>query len=81
MLLMQTSQLDFEVLCRLDVLGLADTPQDDQGEVYKEFREQLTRRELGWYEAALLWKGNHPLLPSNGQGSHRRLESLKWKLK
>ena len=69
MLLIQTSQLDFEELCRLDVLGVADTPQYDQGEVYKEFREQLTCR---WYEAALLWKGNHPPLPSNEQGSLKR---------
>ena len=81
MLLTQTSQLDFEELYRLDVLRLADTPQHDQGEVYKEFREQLTRSESGWYEAALPWKGNHPPLPSNEQGSLRRLESLKRKLK
>ena len=81
MLLTQTSQLDFEELCRLDVLGLADTPQHDQGKVYEELREQLTRSESGWYEAALPWQGNHPPLPSNEQGSLRRLESLKQKLK
>lgn len=62
------------------MLGLADTPQHDQGEVYMEFREQLSRNETGWYEAALPWKGNHPPLPSNKQGSLRRLENLKRKL-
>ena len=81
MLLTQTSQVDYEELCRLDVLGLVDTPQHDQGEVYREFREQLSRSETGWYEAALPWKGNHPQLPSNEHGSLRRLENLKQKLK
>ncbi|XP_078345136.1 uncharacterized protein LOC144667518 [Oculina patagonica] len=80
MLLTQTSQVDYEELCKLDVLGLEDTPQHDQGEVYMEFREQLSRNEAGWYEAALPWKGNHPPLPSNKQGSLRRLENLKRKL-
>ena len=28
---------DYEKLCALDVLGLADSPADDQLEVYKEF--------------------------------------------
>ena len=56
MLLTQTSQLDYEELCRLDV---RDTPQHDQGEVYKEFQEQLLRSDEGWYEAALPWKGNY----------------------
>ena len=55
-LLTQASQLDYDELCRLDVLGLVDTPQHDQGEEYKEFQEQLLRSDEGWYEAALPWK-------------------------
>ena len=81
MLLTQTSPVDYEELCKLDVLGLADTPQHDQDKVYREFREQLSRSEKGWYKAALPWKGNHPPLPSNEYRSLRRLESLKRKLK
>ena len=71
MLLTQTSQIDYQELYRLDVLRLADKllPQHDQGEVYREFREQLTQIEEGWYEVSLPWKGNHPPLPSNEQGS------------
>ena len=80
MLLTQTSQIDYEEVCRLDVLGLVDKPQHDQGKVYREFREHLTRSEEGWYEVSLPWKGNHPPLPSNEQGSLRRLENLKRKL-
>lgn len=63
------------------MLGLADTPQYDQGEVYREFREQLHRSKSGRYEAALPWKGNHQPLPSNEQRSLRRLNNLKQKLK
>jgi len=69
MLLTQTSQLDYEELHRLDVLGLVNTPQPDQGEVYKESPEQLLHSDEGWYEAALPWKDNHPPLPSYEQGS------------
>ena len=40
---------DYDRLCTLDVLGLEDSPPGDQGEVYKEFREQLTRHPIeGW---------------------------------
>ncbi len=34
MLLTQTSQTDYEDLCRLDILGLADVPTHDQEAVY-----------------------------------------------
>ena len=43
MLLTQTNQLDYEQLCRLDVLGLEDALEHDQRVVYSEFKEQLTR--------------------------------------
>ena len=76
----QTSSTDYEKLCRLDVLGLEDSPTGDQGEVYKEFQEQLRRSPDGWYETTLPWKGNHPPLPNNKSGSLRRLDSLARKL-
>ena len=81
MLLTQTSCVDYEELCRLDVLGLSDTPTDDQRNVYTEFQEQITRDEAGWYETSLPWQGNHPLLPNKREGSLRRLASLNRKLK
>lgn len=80
MLLAQTSQVDYEELCRLDVLGLEDTPINDQGSVFDEFKEQLTRHPSGWYETGLPWRGNHPPLPNNKVGSLRRLASLRNKL-
>lgn len=48
MLLTQTSHVDYEELCHLDVLGLSDTPTNDQRNVYTEFQEQLTRDEEGY---------------------------------
>ena len=80
MLLTQTCTADYENLCRLDVLGLEDLPKNDQDMVYTEFKEQLRRDPGGWYETGLPWKGNHPPLPSNKQGSIQRLESLMRKL-
>ena len=79
-LLTQTSHVDYEKLCRLDVLGLSDTPPNDQSSVYAEFNEQLVRHEEGWYETGLPWRGNHPVLPSNKDGSLRRLACLNRKL-
>ena len=79
-LLTQTSHADYEELCRLDVLGLEDAPEQDQNAVHAEFKEQLQRSSEGWYEIGLPWKGNHPELPTNKQGSLRRLTNLTKKL-
>ena len=59
-LLTQSTILDYEQLCSLDVLGLADRNENDQKTVFNEFEEQLSRDPAGWYEATLPWKGNHP---------------------
>ena len=69
MFLTQTSTTDYEMLCRLDVLGLEDTPTGNQNLVHAEFREQLQSSPEGCYEAALPWRGNHPPLPNNKAGS------------
>ena len=81
MLLTQTSQTDYEELCRMDVLGLADTSENDQSMVHSEFKEQLVRAPEGWYETGLPWLGNHPELPNNKSGSLQRLESLTRRLR
>ena len=81
MLLTQKSHVDYEGLCRLDVLGMSDTPMNDQRNVYTEFQEQLTRDEECWYETGLPWRGNHPVLPNNREGRLTGLASLNRKLK
>ena len=81
MMLTQTLQVDFDQLCRLDVLGLADSAENDQISVYTEFQEQLERNPKGWYETGLPWKPNHPPLLTNETGSRQRLENLVKRLK
>ena len=68
MLLTQTNHVDYEELCRLDVLRLEDSTEHDQQAVYAEFREQLTRDPERWYETSLPWKDNHPPLPKKQSG-------------
>jgi hypothetical protein len=80
MLLTQTSHVDYEQLCRLDVLGLDDSSEHDQNLVHAEFKEQLQRSPEGWYETGLPWRSNHPTLDSNKTGSLQRLQSLTRKL-
>jgi hypothetical protein len=76
----QSTLTDYEQLCALDVLGLAGSHENDQQEVYGEFKEQLERNDAGWYETKLPWKGNYPTLPSNERGSKGRLDQLIRKL-
>ena len=80
-MLTKAYQYDYEQLCRTDVLGLADAPEQSQTVVHAEFKEQLTQSPEGWYETGLPWKGNHPTLPTNVEGSQRRLKSLLLRLK
>ena len=80
-MLTRSTSTDYEQLCALDVLGLADSSENDQQTVNSEFKEQLRRNEAGWYETKLPWKGNHPSLPTNQVGGKRRLEHLIRKLK
>jgi len=68
MLLTQSALMGYEQLCALDVLGLANTHENDLQAVYEEFKEQLERNPAGWYETKLPWKGNHPTLPTNEAG-------------
>ena len=81
MLLTQTSQSDYEGLCRVDVLGLVDAADNDQGAVHAEFKEQLHRDKDGWYETCLPWRANHPELPDNKHGSLLRLNKLEGNLR
>ena len=59
-----SSHVDYDNLCKLDVLDLADSSTGDQAKVKAEFKEQLTQDAEGWYETGLPWRGNHPSLPS-----------------
>ena len=79
--LTHSSATDYDQLCRLDVLGIQDSPDGDQQTVHSEFREQLKRDEEGWYETGLMWKANHTELPNNKAASLRRTNNTITKLK
>lgn len=81
MFLTQTSSVEYEKLRRMDVLGLADMPVEDQEAVYEKCKEQLSRNPEGWYESGLPWKSN--LFPNgtNEINSQRRLQTLVSKLR
>ena len=53
---------DYRQLYSLDVLGLQDSEDGDQQNVYSEFKEQLRRNEDGSYSTRLTWIRNHPEL-------------------
>ena len=74
------STSDYDNLCALDVLGLADNVGAD-ADVSNEFKEQLKRWKEGWYETALPWRPTNKPLLSNMDGSLRRLNPLLRKLK
>ena len=77
----QSTSNDYEKPYALDVLGPADTHENDQQAVYKEFTEQLESDEARWYQTSLPWKGNHATLPTYEASSKRRLEQLIRRLK
>lgn len=81
MFCVQPASNDYEKLYGMDVLGLEDTPNGDQSVFYAEFREQLSHSPDGWHEARLLWKADHPTLPSKKSGRLKRLGSLVQRLK
>ena len=62
------------------MLGLTDSPVDDQQTVYQEFKERLECSSDGWHGTGLPWKSNHPELSNNETRSQRRLQQLIQKL-
>ena len=75
MLFTKTSMHDYQKLCNLDVLGLQESPNEEQS-IYEDFKEQLRQSKEGWYETGLLWKPGMEDLPSNERGSRARLTKL-----
>ena len=76
--LAQTTDSDYEQLCDLDVLGVADSSAGET--VYSDFKDQLVRKD-GFYETGLIQKVGHPPLLSNEKGSLARTSNLLHRLK
>ena len=73
---LRSGQEEFEKLCSLDVLGLADadTRRDE------DFLQQLDQTDSGYYETKLPWKEDHVPLPTNKTLATARLHSTTRKL-
>ena len=69
----ETSQAEYEELCKLDVLGPQDPVDQSQTAVFEEFKH--------WCETTLPWKANHiHVSPEQTEGNIKRLHSLNRKL-
>ena len=58
------SQSEFEKLCSVDVLGLAEKLETDT-EFHEDFIEHLRQTEKGFYRTNMPWRPDHPMLPVN----------------
>ena len=65
---------EFEKMCSIDVLGLADT-DNGQGDRHKNFKGSLQRLDDGTYSTKLPWKEDHVDLPTNKTLAVARLHS------
>ena len=71
----KTSLHDYENLRSLDSLGIEEKHEENSEFVYGGFRKQLVWHSFGNYETNLIWKENHPPLPSNELNSLSKLHS------
>ena len=75
---------DYEKLYSLDVLGVSmcqDRGENDQLDVYKEFRDNIVRRSDGRYEVKIPWIPGSELSETNESQSRKRLQNVKRKLR
>ena len=63
---------DYEQLYNLDVLGVRDRGEDDELDVYTEFKENIVRKHDGRYEVIIPWKPGAKLDGTNKDQSRRR---------
>ena len=72
---------DYEKLYSLDVLGVEDRGENDQLDVYKEFRENIVRQSDGRYEVKIPWIPGSELPETNESQSRKRLQNVEHKLR
>ena len=71
---------DYEKLYSLDVLGVEDREKNDQLEVLKEFKENVTRQEVGRYEVNFPWIPGRKPSDTNEVQSRKHLLNVNRKL-
>ena len=70
---------DYERLYDLDVLGVRDRGEDDELDVYTEFKENIVRKNDGRYEVNIPWIPGAELAGTNEEQSRRRLQNMNMK--
>ena len=77
--LIRIGQEEFERMCSLDVLGLAD-PITNKEFSHEEFKDQIKYNENGFYQTGLPWKRNCAPLLDNKEQTRARLSYVTKKL-
>ena len=72
---------DYEKLYSLDVLGVEDRGENDQLDVYKEFRENIVRQFNGRYEVKISWIAGSELSETNEWPSRKQSQNVECKLR
>eukprot|EP00795_Rhopilema_esculentum_P008405 gene8405-biopygen9466 len=72
---------EYERLYSLDILGVEDRGEDDQLDVYKEFKENISRQNDGRYEVNVPWIPGSNLAETNEMQSRKRLKNVERKLR
>ena len=72
---------DYERLYNLDVLGVRDRGEDDELDVYTEFKENIVRKHDGRFRVNIPWIPGAKLDGTNEEQSRRRLQNMDMKLR
>ena len=72
---------DYEQLYNLDVLGVRDRGEDDELDVYTEFKENIVRKHDGRFRVNIPWIPGAKLDGTNEEQSRRRLQNMDMKLR
>ena len=67
---------DYEQLYNLDVLGVRDRGEDDELDVYMEFKENIVRKHDGRFGVNIPWIPGAKLDGKNEEQSRRRLQNM-----
>ena len=70
---------DYERLYNLDVLGVRDRGEDDELDVYTEFKDNIVRKHDGGYGVNIPWIPGAKLDGTNEEQSWRRLQNMDMK--
>ena len=72
---------DYKRLYSLDVLWVRDRGEDDELDVYTEFKENIRRKHDGRYEVNIPWIPVAKLDGTNEEQGRRRLQNMDMKLR